>query len=75
LLDINMPGIGGMETCRLIHRDYPHLPIIMLTIRDEEDDKVEALDAGPDDYLTKPFQIWELTARLRAAIRRSKLLP
>jgi two-component system KDP operon response regulator KdpE len=75
LLDINMPGIGGMEACRLIHRDYPHLPIIVLTIRDEEDDKVEALDAGADDYVTKPFQIRELTARLRAAIRRSKLLP
>jgi two-component system, OmpR family, KDP operon response regulator KdpE len=75
LLDINMPGMGGMEACRLIHRDYPHLPIIMLTIRDEQDDKVEALDAGADDYVTKPFQIRELTARLRAAIRRSKLLP
>jgi two-component system KDP operon response regulator KdpE len=75
LLDINMPGMGGMEACRLIHRDFPHLPIIMLTIRDEEDDKVEALDAGADDYVTKPFQIRELTARLRAAIRRSKLLP
>ena len=47
----------------------------MLTIRDEEDDKVEALDAGADDYVTKPFQIRELTTRLRAAIRRSKLLP
>jgi len=75
LLDINMPGIGGMEACRLIHRDYPHIPIIMLTIRDEEDDKVEALDAGADDFVTKPFQIRELTARLRAAIRRSKLSP
>jgi two-component system, OmpR family, KDP operon response regulator KdpE len=75
LLDINMPGIGGMEACRLIRRDHPYLPIIMLTIRDEEDDKVEALDAGADDYVTKPFQIRELTARLRAAIRRSKLLP
>ena len=75
LLDINMPGIGGMEACRLIHRDYPHIPIIMLTIRDEQDDKVEALDAGAHDYVTKPFQIRELTARLRAAIRRSKLSP
>jgi len=75
LLDINMPGMGGMEACRLIHRDLPHLPIVMLTVRDEEDDKVEALDAGADDYVTKPFQIRELTARLRAAIRRSKLLP
>ena len=72
LLDINMPGMGGIETCRRISQNYPHLPIIMLTVRDEEDDKVEALDAGADDYVTKPFQIRELTARLRSAIRRSK---
>jgi len=72
LLDINMPGIGGIETCRKICRSYPHIPIIMLTVRDQEDDKVEALDAGADDYVTKPFQIRELTARLRSAIRRSK---
>jgi two-component system, OmpR family, KDP operon response regulator KdpE len=75
LLDINMPGMGGMEACRRICHDYPHLPIIMLTVRDEEDDKVEALGAGADDYVTKPFQIRELTARLRSAIRRSKILP
>jgi two-component system, OmpR family, KDP operon response regulator KdpE len=72
LLDINMPGMGGIETCRRIHHGYPHIPIIMLTVREEEDDKVEALDAGADDYVTKPFQIRELTARLRSAIRRSK---
>jgi two-component system KDP operon response regulator KdpE len=72
LLDINMPGMGGIETCRRICHGYPHVPIIMLTVRDEEDDKVEALDAGADDYVTKPFQIRELTARLRSAIRRSK---
>lgn len=72
LLDINMPGMGGIETCRRIHHSHPHIPIIMLTVRDEEDDKVEALDAGADDYVTKPFQIRELTARLRSAIRRSK---
>ena len=72
LLDINMPGMGGIETCRRICQGYPHIPIIMLTVRDEEDDKVEALDAGADDYVTKPFQIRELTARLRSAIRRSK---
>jgi two-component system KDP operon response regulator KdpE len=72
LLDINMPGMGGIEACRQICRDYPRLPIIMLTVREEEDDKVEALDAGADDYVTKPFQVRELTARLRAAIRRSK---
>jgi two-component system KDP operon response regulator KdpE len=72
LLDINMTGMGGMETCRRIFQTYPQLPIIMLTVRDEESDKVEALDAGADDYVTKPFQMRELTARLRAAIRRSK---
>jgi two-component system KDP operon response regulator KdpE len=70
LLDINMPGIGGKETCRRICHSYPHLPIIMLTVRDDENDKVEALDAGALDYVTKPFQIHELAARLRAVIRR-----
>jgi two-component system, OmpR family, KDP operon response regulator KdpE len=70
LLDINMPGIGGMETCRRIRQLYPRLPIIMLTVRNLERDKVEALDAGADDYITKPFQFPELSARLRAAIRR-----
>jgi two-component system KDP operon response regulator KdpE len=70
LLDINMPGIGGKETCRRISRSYPQLPIIMLTVRDEEADIIEALDSGAWDYVTKPFQIGELTARLRASIRR-----
>jgi two-component system, OmpR family, KDP operon response regulator KdpE len=70
LLDINMPGIGGMETCRKISQNDPHLPIIMLTVRDDVKDIVEALDAGACDYVTKPFQIGELTARLRAATRR-----
>jgi two-component system, OmpR family, KDP operon response regulator KdpE len=70
LLDVNMPGIGGMEACRRIRHLFPLLPILMLTVRDEEKDKVEALDAGADDYITKPFQFPELTARLRSAIRR-----
>jgi two-component system, OmpR family, KDP operon response regulator KdpE len=70
VLDINMPGIGGIETCRRIRRTYSRMPILMLTVRDSEDDKVEALDAGADDYVTKPFQTRELTARIRAAIRR-----
>jgi two-component system, OmpR family, KDP operon response regulator KdpE len=70
LLDINMPGMGGKETCRRIFQNYPQLPIIMLTVRDAEVDVVEALDSGAWDYITKPFQIGELTARLRAAIRR-----
>ena len=70
LLDVNMPGIGGMETCRRIRYTHPLLPILVLTVRDEEKDKVEALDAGADDYITKPFQFLELSARLRSAIRR-----
>jgi two-component system KDP operon response regulator KdpE len=70
LLDINMPGIGGIETCRRIRQIFTRLPILMLTVRDSEDDKVEALEVGADDYVTKPFQTRELTARIRAAIRR-----
>lgn len=70
LLDINMPGIGGIETCRRIRKVFTRLPIIILTVRDDEDDKVEALEAGADDYVTKPFKIRELTARIRAAVRR-----
>ena len=70
LLDINMPGMGGGETCRRICHSFPRLPIIMLTVRDGENDKVDALDAGAYDYVTKPFQILELAARLRASIRR-----
>jgi two-component system, OmpR family, KDP operon response regulator KdpE len=70
LLDINMPGAGGKETCRGICHSYPGLPVIMLTVRDDEEDKVEALDAGACGYVTKPFQILELAARLRAVIRR-----
>lgn len=73
LLDINMPGMGGMETCRKISQGHPGLPIIMLTVRDDEADKVDALEAGADDYVTKPFQIRELAARIRAAIRRSRV--
>jgi two-component system KDP operon response regulator KdpE len=70
LLDINMPGIGGIETCRRIRRNYTKMQILMLSVRDSEDDKVEALDAGGDDYVTKPFQTRELTSRIRAVIRR-----
>jgi len=73
LLDINMPGMGGKEACSKISECYPHLPIIMLTVRDEEDDLVEALNAGAWDYVTKPFQIRELTARLHAVIRRHSI--
>jgi two-component system KDP operon response regulator KdpE len=70
LLDVNMPGVGGIETCRRMRHIFTRLPILVLTVRDSEDDKVEALESGADDYITKPFQIRELTARLRSAIRR-----
>jgi two-component system KDP operon response regulator KdpE len=70
LLDMNMPGMGGLETCRLI-RAGSEIAIIMLTVRDSEADKVGALDAGADDYVTKPFNPPELLARIRAALRRT----
>ena len=69
LLDMNMPGIGGIEACREIRRGSD-APIIMLTVRNAERDKVAALDAGADDYVVKPFGIEELLARIRAALRR-----
>ncbi len=69
LLDVNMPGIGGIEAAREI-REMCDAPIIMLTVRNAERDKVMALDAGADDYVVKPFGIEELLARIRAALRR-----
>jgi len=69
LLDMNMPGMGGIEACREIRR-ASDVPIIMLTVRNAERDKVAALDAGADDYVVKPFGIEELLARIRAALRR-----
>src|SRR4030088_131717 len=69
LLDLNMPGIGGLETCRAI-RVGSDVPIIVLSVRNTERDKVEARDAGADDYVMKPFGIQELLARIRAALRR-----
>ena len=70
LLDMNMPGMGGLETCRAI-RAGSDTPVIILSVRNTEKDKVAALDAGADDYVTKPFGIEELLARIRAALRRS----
>ena len=69
LLDINMPGMSGLETCKEIRAD-PNVAIIMLTVHDAEADKVAALDAGADDFVTKPFSTPELMARIRAALRR-----
>jgi two-component system KDP operon response regulator KdpE len=75
LLDVNMPGMGGIEACRRIRKKAPLLPILMLTVRDAERDKIEAFDAGADDYITKPFSVPELAARLRSAVRRSNTEP
>ncbi|MGD0200786.1 MAG: response regulator transcription factor [Bryobacteraceae bacterium] len=74
LLDLNMPGMGGLAACRAIRAD-PDIPIIILSVRDAEKDKVQALDAGADDYVSKPFGIEELLARIRAALRHSPLSP
>jgi two-component system, OmpR family, KDP operon response regulator KdpE len=74
LLDLNMPGMNGLETCRAI-RETSEVPIIVLTVRQEEEEKVAALDAGADDYVTKPFGKQELLARIRAALRRSPSSP
>ena len=74
LLDMNMPGTGGIETCRLI-RSSSDIAIIMLTVNNTEKDKVEALDAGADDYVTKPFSTPELLARIRATLRRLPQVP
>jgi two-component system KDP operon response regulator KdpE len=74
LLDMNMPGTGGIETCRLI-RSSSDVAIIMLTVNNTEKDKVEALDAGADDYVTKPFSMPELLARIRATLRRLPQAP
>lgn len=70
LLDVNMPGMSGMEACAEIRRSCD-APIIMLTVRNSERDKVQALDAGADDYVVKPFGADELMARVRAALRRA----
>jgi two-component system KDP operon response regulator KdpE len=71
LLDVNMPGISGVEACRQIRALAPRAGIVMVTVRDAEEDKVRALEAGADDYVTKPFRFRELVARLGAVLRRT----
>jgi two-component system, OmpR family, alkaline phosphatase synthesis response regulator PhoP len=73
ILDLNLPVISGQEVCRVLRAraDARHLPIIMLTARTAENDRVLGLDAGADDYVTKPFSLRELAARVRAVLRRS----
>src|ERR1700719_3517107 len=70
LLDVNMPGMSGLEACSKIRLSFDG-PIIMVTVRNSEHDKIQALDSGADDYVVKPFTMGELLARIRAALRRS----
>jgi two-component system KDP operon response regulator KdpE len=70
LMDLQMPGKSGVEICRELRKNFPRIAILILTVSDDEDLKVEALDAGADDYITKPFHTRELTARVRASARR-----
>jgi len=71
LLDVLMPGMDGLEVCREIRRNGNPVPVLMLTARTQVEDRVEGLDAGADDYVTKPFALEELLARLRALLRRT----
>ncbi|MCA1842197.1 MAG: response regulator transcription factor [Actinobacteria bacterium] len=71
LLDLGLPDLDGLEVCRRIRKRLPDLPVLMLTARAEEVDAVVGLDAGADDYVTKPFRLAELMARIRAALRRA----
>jgi DNA-binding response OmpR family regulator len=71
VLDLMMPGIDGLEVCRRLRRDLPHLPIVMLTALGEEADRVVGLEVGADDYVTKPFSPRELVLRVRSVLRRA----
>jgi two-component system OmpR family response regulator len=73
VLDVAMPGLDGFETCRRLRADGVWTPVLMLTARDAVEDRVRGLDGGADDYLTKPFSLAELTARLRALVRRGPI--
>ena len=70
LLDLNMPGMGGLSACRALRKGWM-VPIVVVSVRDSEADEIEALDAGADDYGTKPFSLDGLFARIRAALRRT----
>jgi len=73
LLDVNMPGMGGVEACREIRAHLPRIGIVMVTVQDSESEMVRALEAGADDYITKPIRLRELVARLRAVLRRLRI--
>ena len=71
ILDVLMPGVDGLEVCRRLRASGNHVPVLMLTARDEVENRVAGLDAGADDYVTKPFALEELLARVRALLRRA----
>jgi two-component system, OmpR family, response regulator MprA len=71
ILDVLMPGVDGLEVCRRLRRSGNRVPVLMLTARDEVENRVAGLDAGADDYVTKPFALEELVARVRALLRRA----
>jgi two-component system response regulator MprA len=71
ILDVLMPGVDGLEVCRRLRRSGSRVPVLMLTARDEVENRVAGLDAGADDYVTKPFALEELMARVRALLRRT----
>jgi two-component system OmpR family response regulator len=73
VLDVMLPGLDGFETCRRLRADAVWVPVLMLTAREAVEDRVRGLDGGADDYLTKPFSLAELTARLRALSRRGPI--
>jgi len=73
ILDLMLPDINGYQVCEEVRRDDPRVPILMLTARSQEADKIRGLDVGADDYVTKPFSVGELIARVRAIFRRAGL--
>src|SRR5437868_1981065 len=75
ILDVMMPRMSGLDVCKQLKAKRPSIPIIMLTARGQEVDKVIGLELGADDYVTKPFSIRELLARVKAVLRRAKTLP
>jgi two-component system, OmpR family, response regulator MprA len=75
ILDVLMPGVDGLEVCRRLRRAGNRVPVLMLTARDEIENRVAGLDAGADDYVTKPFALEELVARVRALLRRASSAP
>jgi len=74
VLDVMMPGLNGLEVCRILRKEM-HIPILILSARGDETDKTAGLEAGADDYVTKPFSMAELIARIRLLLRRSESVP